>query len=196
MPTPNEQVLSLPINPYSPPSTNAAPPRAPASAGSMPNTALVRHTHLNHEASIKAIGSLYFLTAFASMGMVIRDVAAAVMGATGATAEMLITLAIAVPMSGLHVVVGVGLRRMRKWVKAPVGAIAGLGLLNFPFGTLINAYVLYLVFSRKGAMVLSEEYAEVVRQTPHIKYKTSIVVWVLLGLVVFVVAGALISALV
>lgn len=192
---PNEQVLSLPGNPYSPPITNEAPPRAPASGDATSNAALIRHTHLNHEASIKAIGVLYIFAAFASIGMAIRAVAAAVTGATGATAEMLFILAIAVLLGGVQVVAGVGLRRMRKWVKAPVGAIATLGLFNFPVGSLLNAYVLYLVFSRKGAMVLSEKYAEVVRQTPHIKYKTSIVVWILLGLVVTAVAAALMSTL-
>jgi len=43
-------------------------------------------------------------------------------------------------------------------------------------------------------MVFSEEYRAVIEQTPHIKYRTSIVVWVLLGLVLLFIAIALLGA--
>lgn len=44
-------------------------------------------------------------------------------------------------------------------------------------------------------MVFSPQYKEVIRQTPHIKYKTSIIVLVLLGILVLFILIA-ISALV
>jgi hypothetical protein len=59
-----------------------------------------------------------------------------------------------------------------------------------PIGTLINAYILYLVFSRKGRTILSEDYQQVIAATPHIKYKTSIIVWIFLGLLVALLAIA------
>ncbi len=79
----------------------------------------------------------------------------------------------------------------------PVAAGAGLGVSIIP--SLITGYIFYLVASAKGAMVFSREYREIVRQTPHIKQKTSLIVKVLLGLLVafllfLAVAGA-ISAL-
>jgi hypothetical protein len=56
----------------------------------------------------------------------------------------------------------------------------------FPWGTIINGAILYLVFSKKGAKVFSPEYQEVIRQTPHIKYKTSIMVIVLVSILLAV----------
>ena len=54
--------------------------------------------------------------------------------------------------------------------------------------------VLYLIFSKKGAMVFSDEYKEIIRQTPEMKYRTSIVVWIFLGLLVLLIVVGIISA--
>ena len=43
--------------------------------------------------------------------------------------------------------------------------------------------------------MFSEEYQAVIAQTPHIKYRTSIIVWILLGLVVALVVFAIVAAL-
>jgi hypothetical protein len=74
--------------------------------------------------------------------------------------------------------------------------LSGVGLLGFPVGTLINGYILFLLFGRKGKTVFSEEYQVVIEQTPHIKYRTPLVVWILLGLVLFVIGAGLIAALI
>jgi hypothetical protein len=62
---------------------------------------------------------------------------------------------------------------------------------------LINGYILYLVFSEKGRRVFSPEYQEIIRQTPHVKYQTSIIVKIfvglLLGVLLFILAGAVMS---
>ena len=54
-------------------------------------------------------------------------------------------------------------------------------------GTLINGYIIWLILSKKGRLILSPEYAAIVEATSHIKYRTSIVVWILLGLIVLLV---------
>jgi ABC-type multidrug transport system permease subunit len=56
-------------------------------------------------------------------------------------------------------------------------------MLGFPIGTLINAYILYLFLSKKGRTVFSPGYQEVIAATPDVKYKTSIVVWIFIALV-------------
>ena len=45
------------------------------------------------------------------------------------------------------------------------------------------------LFSAKGKMVFSEEYKGVIAETPHIKYRSSIVTWILLGLLVIILLG-------
>jgi hypothetical protein len=40
------------------------------------------------------------------------------------------------------ILVGSGLRQLRRWTVIPVGLLSGIGLLGFPIGTLINGYIL------------------------------------------------------
>ncbi len=91
--------------------------------------------------------------------------------------------------------VGSGFRRLALWSKIPGAILAAIGMLLFPIGTLINGYVLYLLLSAKGSMVFSPEYKEVIFQTPHMKYKTSIVVWVFVGLLALLFVIAIVAAL-
>jgi hypothetical protein len=52
------------------------------------------------------------------------------------------------------------------------------------------------VLSRKGVVVFSDEYKAVIEATPEIRYKTSIVVWIFLAILLIVVLGlALIGVL-
>ena len=85
---------------------------------------------------------------------------------------------------------------MKKSARVPTGILSGIGLLGFPLGTIINGYILYLVFSQKGTTVFSDEYHAVIAQTPHIKYRTSIVVWILVGLVLLLIAIGIVAAVI
>lgn len=44
-------------------------------------------------------------------------------------------------------------------------------------------------------MVFSDEYQAVIRQTPHIKYRTSVVVWILFGLLLLLVSLGIFAAM-
>jgi hypothetical protein len=61
---------------------------------------------------------------------------------------------------------------------------AFLGLIAFPIGTIINAYILYLLLSAKGKYVFSADYRAVITATPHIRYKMSFIVWGFIWLVI------------
>jgi hypothetical protein len=140
-------------------------------------------------ASIKSIGVLYYLGALA-------------MGPAGifmlwavpkASPDVVLGGAIGVGFAVVMAVCGYGLRRLRRWVRLPVGIFAGLGLLGFPLGTLINGYILYLIFSQKGRTVLSEEYQAVIAATPEIRYRTSLASWIVLIVLILLVVGGIIA---
>ena len=76
--------------------------------------------------------------------------------------------------------VGFGLRKLKRKVRYAAVGLAALGLIGFPVGTVISVYILYLLLSRKGEMVFSAQYADVVKATPHIKYRTSVIVWIVI----------------
>jgi uncharacterized membrane protein (DUF485 family) len=61
---------------------------------------------------------------------------------------------------------------------------------------MISAFALYLLLSSKGEMVYSPQYKEIVQATPHIRYKTSVIVWILLFILVGLIAFGIIAAMV
>jgi hypothetical protein len=181
--------MSSAPNPYATPKAIVADPGA-ARGGEA-----VREEHLSHEASIKAAGSLFMLG-----GLLVSFAAFSVIVTTASEArENLAVVAIGVVLvvlAAANFVVGWGLRMLRIWARVPAIILAVIGLLGFPIGTLLNAYVLWLLASRKGRMVLSAEYASIVEATPHMKYRTPIVLWILLGLIVLLVVVLFVAALV
>lgn len=148
----------------------------------------IRNTYLKHEASVQAVGSLYLLGAV----LLTLGGALALIGLTTASgaaakedpAAPQIVAALFIGLGLLQLRVGLWLRKLNPKARTPATVLSAIGLLGFPIGTLINAYVLYLLRSKKGEMVLSPYYQGVITATPHIKYKTPVIVWVLLGLLV------------
>jgi hypothetical protein len=176
--------MSLEPNPYLAPATFAAPPALPA------DSEAIRRQYLNHEASAKSLGTLYL---FGGILMIIGGLVCAVRP----TEEFPLTSGIIFIVIGvLQLILGNAIRRLQKAARIVAAALAIPGLIGFPIGTLISALVLYLMLSRKGAMVFSDDYKRIIAETPHIKYKTSIIVWVVLGVfAVVVLAGVVLGLL-
>ena len=95
----------------------------------------------------------------------------------------------------LQAVTAIGLRRLQPWARIVAAILSTFGLLGIPIGTLIGAYFLYLLLSKKGSVVFSEEYKQVIAETPHLKYRTSKIVLVLLGLLLFLLFAGIMAAL-
>lgn len=158
--------------------------------------AAIRRAYLDHEASIQSIGLLYII----GCGLCIASGAFIGLLAFGEEYPPVsehVSSFIIIGLGFILGMIGSGLRQLRRWTRIPVTLLAIVGLVAIPVGTIINGYILYLLFSSKGAMVFSDEYHEIVRQTPDIKYRTSIVVWIFLGLLgvvlLFVLTGIALS---
>jgi hypothetical protein len=155
----------------------------------------LRKIHVSHEASIKSVGLLYLFGGLMLLFVGVVTTVALFAGSmesgpwVGLYGFLLLALGVGYSWSGM------GLRRLRTWARKPAAGFACLGLLAFPMGTLINGYILWLFLSAKGRMVLSPEYAEIVRITPHIKHRTSIIVWILLVLLFVVLSVAAYSSM-
>lgn len=138
----------------------------------------IRRTHIKHEASVKSIGVLYFIGAV----FVILAGVGAVLDKEEPIEVRILAAAILIGLGAFQFWVGTGLRTLKSWTRIPTGILSGIGLFGFPIGTIINAYILYLVFCKKGSTVFSSEYQQVIAATPHIKYKTPIIIWILLAI--------------
>ncbi len=147
----------------------------------------IRRKHLSHEASIKSVGLLYGFGFVLLCLMTLINLVGVLSQAGGqAPGGIVIGLVFVLLLAAWTALVGVTAWNLRKLT--PLGKILGIivaaiGLLGFPIGTLISAYILYLLLSERGTVVFSPQYKSIIAQTPHIKYKTSIIVWVLLAVI-------------
>lgn len=154
----------------------------------------IRQEHIKHEASVKSIGLLYFLSA----GFLILSGTIAVTSARG-VAESVAAALVLLAFAAGFITVGIGLSRLKPWARIAGAIFSGLSLFictpvallargagGVAFGAIINAYALYLLLSRKGKTVFSDGYKQVIQDTPHIKYRTSILVWIVGGLVLLI----------
>ena len=143
---------------------------------------------------MKSVGTLYF----AAGSVFVLGLISLVSLPTEAAARRagpLLWLVVA-GLAALLFATGAGLRHLRPWSRITSGILAGIGLvLTFPAGTLINGCILYLLFSRKGSTVFSESYQRVIAATPHVKYRTPLYVWILLGIFLLFVAYVFVAVL-
>jgi len=161
-------------------------PENPLDPDALHNTSAeaIRHKHLSHEASVKSVGALYLLGGLVA---ILASLALAYYSLATAPRDEAVNFVVAVVVfvfGLLQCGLAMGLNRLRSWARIPAVIISAIGLIGFPIGTLVNGYILYLLCSTKGAMVFSVEYQEIMAQTPHIKYRTSIVVWIFVALLV------------
>jgi len=173
-------------NPYAAPQIEDSP-----IADSSSDKEVIRKELIGHEASIKGLGFLYIL------GGVLWGIGGfffvtRIFQNEPVSAWMPVGLLLG--FSTLVAFVGFGLRRLKPWARVVGGIFCGLGLLGFPLGTIINAYFLYLLFGKKGVRVFSDEYKDVIAATPDVKYRTSKVTWIVLGVFLLVVVGLIVSA--
>jgi len=173
--TPNSE------NPYAAPATESFMRGQPGDANEFEN---IRRSHLNHEASIRSFGFIYYLGGGLLLLMGCGWIGFGLMPTN--VQQPNASFAATTVMAGLWVVIGLlqifvarGMRTLN-----PIGRIGGslfglIGLLFIPVGTLISVYLLYLLLSAKGRFIFSPQYQEVMKATPNIVYKTSKIIVVL-----------------
>jgi len=170
------------VNPY------AAPAARVEDVGANSEAEAIRRAHISHEASIKAVDFLYYLG-----GVGVTVAALASLGASSGGAGAVITVLLVVLGVG-QLLAGWGVRALRSWGRTVGCVLSAIGLHGFPIGTLINGYILYLFLSKKGRTIFTPAYQDVIAATPHVKYRTSVLVWIflalLIGLILFGVLGA------
>ncbi len=170
-------------NPY------AAPSAAQLTSDDPSSSVAIRQKHLKHEASVKSIGTLFILSGLISCGASVVSTMAILPNDN--TAFVIGHICGGLLLSLLPLWIGLKVRRLKKRFRIPAIVLSALGLIIIPIGTLISIYALYLLCSSKGSVVFSPAYQQVISETPEIKYRTSIVTWILLFLLitVFIVAA-------
>jgi hypothetical protein len=178
--------MSAQINPYAPPAAHVAD----IGSGADPHAEAIRQEHIKHETSVRSVGILYYLSSFL---MVIGGIGLLALGRMDEQTQLgfLVGL-IYLILGALSLVVARGIRQLKPWARKTCIVLSAVGLLGFPIGTLINGYILYLMLAAKGKRVFEPDYPAIITATPHIKYRTSIVVWLVLALLLIGVAAAIV----
>ena len=183
--------MSVDVDRYAPPRSyvsDVVPSRSDAEA--------VRREHIKHEASVRSIGALYWLSGALLLTVGVGAVLAEVIGERRLISAFdIAALAIFAAFGGLSIVVGSGIRALRPWARTTCIVVSVIGLLGIPFGTLINGYILYLLLAAKGKRLFEPDYPAIIDATPHIKHRTSIVVWIFVGLLVVLILAVVLAAL-
>jgi hypothetical protein len=171
------------LNPY-------APPRARVDDvdGAASEVEAIRREHIKHEAAVRSIGTLYYIGG----GLILIAAFPFFLGGVRQPDVAAISLGLGMlylVLGAVLLVVAHGLRRLKPAARIASIVLAIIGLIGFPIGTLINGYILYLLCSAKGQRIFAPDYAAIVAATPHVKYRTSIVVWIVLAVVLAFVAA-------
>lgn len=175
-------------NPYAPPASTTLS----ASQTDSANAEALRREHIGTENNIRAVGLLFYL---AALGMLLAGLGPFLAARNGMEASGASTGALLMALAVGYLVTAYGLRRLRGWSRIPTILLSGLGLLSFPIGTLINAYILYKVLSKQGRFVMKPAYQKIIAATPHVKYKTPWYVWLLLVMIIAAAIGFLVLAM-
>lgn len=181
-----------PINPY------AAPKHLePLGKAEMTPEERVRREHIGHEALLQSWGGLYIFGGGLGGLVILLAMLSSIMPAVSRgefESELVLSLvfgALGLALSVALITTGSALRRFDPKSRISAIVVSILGLFAFPCGTIINSYVLYLLLSQKGQTVFTAEYAEIRRQTPHIKYGMPLGNWIVLTTVAAPIAGFL-----
>ena len=133
------------VNPYAPPKASITPA---ALDGDQEYAEQIRRELIKHETSIKSVGFLYLFGATFMVIFAISLIAISLLG----TGEPSVGLGLGIVafygvLAALSIYLGIGLRKLSPKIRTGVTILSVIGLLGFPLGTLINAYILYLLHS-------------------------------------------------
>ncbi|HIF01531.1 MAG TPA: hypothetical protein EYG03_08985 [Planctomycetes bacterium] len=140
----------------------------------------IRRKYLSHEASAKSIGTLHLcgglVCILISIGLWFVQ-----MQPSSLNGPIVVSAVVGVAMFFL----AVSANRLKRWSRFPSAVLAvAVGLAAFIVGIPIAVYFLYVMFGANGQMVYSDEYREIIKQTPHIKYRTPAIAWTVLLLLI------------
>lgn len=169
------------VDPYAAPIAVVADPDAsPLEA--------TRIAHLRHETSLRSVGWIYALGALLTGSTGVTMLYAVGRLPANSPSEFHTLGPVFLVFAVLAAISAWGFRMLSPWVRWIGGALSVLGLLWIPIGTLFNGYVLYLMFSAKGRRIFTAEYAQIRRQTPHVRFRRSPIEWAGVAVVVGLLA--------
>ena len=168
------------INPY------ARTHQAAESEVDVSDEVSIRRKYIGHETNIKSIGGLFVLFAIAIFLVGLVTESAPTQRAANFNP---LYLAFWATLATAQLIAAFGLYRFQPWARMLAIPICVVWLAGIGLGTLLGLFFLYLLLSRKGAYVFSDEYKSIRKATPQVKYKMSAIsMMIVVGLLLIIVA--------
>jgi hypothetical protein len=166
-------------NPYSVADTLLEEVQAPLDPDSLELATAMRRRYINHETSIRQFGRLYKLIGAALAGLAgLLLFLSVVFGIRGGNVRIELLMAfLAVVISPILIITGRRTQDLQTSGRGMATLLGIVGMLFVPVGTILGAYQLYLLWSRPGVFVYSQEYRRVIALTPGVRSYTSPAVW-------------------
>jgi hypothetical protein len=175
-------------NPYSPPTA-----KIDDKVGATGGMEQIRQKNIRHEVQLKSIGSLYglagILLGISSIAMLVTLFGSDSNMSAEQSPMFAGILAFYGVLSAIMLAMAYGYRQLMPWVKIPGTVLSAFGMLGIPVGTLINGYILYLIWCKQGQTILADGYQDIIRATPHVKYKRTLGDKIALGIVIAMLVG-------
>lgn len=162
------------------------------------NAESIRRQCIQHEATIREMGALYIIGSCASFLSVAGILLGAILGGRDGEVDfagqiMLFVLGgVMAIVAGFQLWFAIKLRAFEPWTRPVATVFSVLGLLGIPLGTLISIFQLIALQSTEANQIFSPEYKEIIRRTPHIKPRPSILLWILLAILGLMLLGGLV----
>jgi hypothetical protein len=165
----------------------------------------VRREHIAHETVVRAIGVIAIV---GGLLVVAARVGIVMFGMQAVSLRFVLFYQLVFPLLVVvgicSIATGVGLLRLSRWGRGAALVLycvvvllaartATFGFKVAPLGGLIGACFLFVLWVPKGRRVFAPDYTDIVGATPHVQYRTSRLLWVILA-VVLATSGVLIAA--
>ena len=148
----------------------------------------IRSSHILHEAAVRSMGVLYLFAA----GFALIQAAVFISRTANYPRIMPYVVVPSVLLVAGMVWIGLGLRKLKRPARNVAIILSAMALIAVPIGTVLGAWNLHLLLSRKGKMVFSPEYQDAIAATPELRCKSPLP-WMILIAIGVVVLGSLFS---
>lgn len=157
-----------------------------------PDAEGIRRQHIQHEANVKSIATVYLFTG----GICTVTCLVIVIHSRPAQHSSYLWFGLFATLSIVQFIISYGVSSLRRSARRPAIVLSAIITIAFPIGTMLGPYFIYLLTHSKSETVFSGNYQSVIARTKHVRQKTPLLAWILLTAVLLATGAGLLLVLI